>query len=103
MPALPLGAFKVGGVVYLWHGNGVIRGTGSDERMWQGPFTQRLIADVAKAGDDDQEIPAILDAIEEDPSVANTPVSGPGAYPGGSDALHPLPAAQFKSFKPAGN
>ena len=103
MPALPIGIFKVGGVEYLWHGNGVIRGTGSEERMWHGPFTHRLIADVAKAGYDTQTIPSILDAIEEDRSVADTKVSGPGTYSGGSDALHPLPAAQFKTFKPTGN
>jgi hypothetical protein len=103
MPALPMGSFKVGGVEYLWHGNGVIRGTGSEKRMWQGPFTQRLIEEVAKEGYAPQTIPSILNTIEEDPSVADTTVSGPGAYPGGSDALHPLPATQFKTIKPAGS
>lgn len=103
MPALPMGAFKAGGVEYLWHGNGVTRGTGNEERLWHGPFTQRLIADVAKAGYETKEISSILNAIEQDPSVADTTVGGPGAYPGGSDALHPVPPEQFKSFKPPGN
>ena len=103
MPALPMGAFKAGGVEYLWHGNGVIHGTGNEERMWHGPFTQRLIADVAKAGYETKEISSILNAIEQDPSVSDSTVGGPGAYPGGSDALHPVPTEQFKTFKPDGN
>ena len=92
MPAEPMGVFRVSGAEYLWHGNGVIRGTGPEERLWHGPFTQRLISDVTHAEKEDkQTLLGILAAIEADPNVANTPLDGPGAYPGGADALHPIP------------
>lgn len=90
MPAAPLGVFTASTAIYEWHGNAVIRGTGTQERLWHGPFTQRLIVDWTKSDlKDRQSLLRILTAIEEDPNVANTPLEGPGAYPGGGDALHP--------------
>jgi len=90
MPAAPMGTFTVCGVDYRWHGNGVTRGRGRKERLWYGPYLQRLIATVMQ---EDHSSPGsvqrILDALEMDPTVANTPLEGPGAYPGGGDALHP--------------
>jgi hypothetical protein len=101
MPAAPMGTFTVGDANYLWHGNAVIRGTGAEERLWHGPFTQRLISDLMGSPHDTREsVIAVLDAIEGDPAVADTPVQGPGAYPGGGDALHPIPVSQFKTFTP---
>lgn len=92
MPARPMGSFTVADVVYLWHGNGVIRGMDRKERLWHGPFLQRLIMEVMrqeglKSRDSLQHI---LDTLEKDATVANTPLQGPGQYPNGAnDALHP--------------
>lgn len=92
MDARPMGTFIVGEVAYLWHGNGVTRGTGNEERLWRGPFTQRLISDIMATQSFTRESAVtLLSVIESDPTVATTPVEGPGAYPGGGDALHPLP------------
>lgn len=91
MPALPMGAFRVADAEYLWHGNGVIRGTGREERLWHGPYLQRLIAAVMREPHRNREsVQRILDALECDSTVASTPVDGAGAYPGGGDALHPV-------------
>jgi len=87
MPAAPLGSFVVNGNHYAWHGNAVTRGIEAEERLWHGPFMQRLIRDYGNAGYRDAA--AILAAIEADPNVESTSVEGPGAYPGGTDALHP--------------
>lgn len=107
MPALPMGVFRVGDAKYLWHGNGVIRGTGSDERLWHGPYLQRLIVSVMKESPGSREsVQRILDALESDPNVGSTPVEGPGAYPGGGDALHPARVgdpAGWKVFTPQTN
>jgi hypothetical protein len=92
MPARPVGRFTVADVDYLWHGNGVIRGKDRDERLWHGPFLQRLIIEVMrleglKSRDSLQHI---LDALEKDATVESTPLQGPGQYPNGAnDALHP--------------
>lgn len=89
MPAAPMGTFTVGSTDYLWHGNGVIRGTGSQERLWHGPYLQRLITEVLRKQHDSREsIQQILDLLESDRTIAATPLEGPGAYPGGGDALH---------------
>ena len=89
MTAAPMGTFTVDGNGYDWHGNGVIRVTGQGERLWHGPFTQRLINDVMRKDHATREsMQSILDEIEQDAAVANTPVTGPGHYPGGvNDAL----------------
>lgn len=87
MPALPLGYFTVNGNRYSWHGNAVTRGIEAEERLWSGPFMQRLIRDYGNAGY--QNAAAILATIEKDPAVESTSVEGPGAYPRGTDALHP--------------
>ncbi|MCP5522983.1 MAG: hypothetical protein H7A46_15710 [Verrucomicrobiales bacterium] len=91
MPALPYGRFTVGEAEYLWHGNAVIRGKGRDERLWYGPFLQRLIQDVKPVPvpvERKEIIQSIFDALEQDPTVADTPLQGPGQYPGGAnDAL----------------
>ncbi len=90
MPAAPLGIFTVEGVDYLWHGNAVIRGHDREERLWHGPFLQRLI--IAKTEEQpfgQDAMQKLLDELENDPTVAETPLEGPGAYPGGGDALHP--------------
>ena len=101
MPAAPMGTFTVGDENYLWHGNAVIRGTGDDERLWHGPFTQRLISEFMGSVHNTREsVLAVLNAIESDPAVADTPVQGPGAYPRGGDALHTVPISQFKTFTP---
>ena len=91
MPALPMGAFTAGGTEYLWHGNGVIRGQGRSERLWYGPYLQRLIIEVMREKHGSREsVQRILDALEQDSTVASTPLQGPGQYPGGAnDALHP--------------
>lgn len=90
MPALPMGRFTVGSAVYSWHGNGVIRGKGADERLWYGPYLQRLIKDVQPiVGGDRKDLQKLLDDLEADDTVSMTPLEGPGAYPGGGDALHP--------------
>jgi hypothetical protein len=91
MPALPMGTFTVGGTQYLWHGNGVIRGKGSEELLWHGPYLQRLITVVMREEHANREsVQRILDALEQDSTVASTPLQGPGQYPGGAnDALHP--------------
>ena len=99
MPAAPMGSFIVAGNTYQWHGNGVIHGTGEDERLWQGKFLQRLIKDVMyESMPTGKKLAALLDAVERDPSIAATPMEGPGAYPGGGDALHPV--TEFKKFEP---
>ena len=107
MMALPTGKFKVAGVEYLWHGNGVIRGKGRSERLWHGPYLQRLIAAVMREDRHTREsIQRILDTLEYEPSVASTPLDGPGAYPDGRDALHPVQADQtngWRVFNPATN
>jgi hypothetical protein len=91
MLAAPIGTFTVGSTDYLWFGNGVIRGTGHEERLWHGPYLQRLIIEVMRKEDLSREsIQLILDALESDATVAATPLDGPGAYPSGGDALHPL-------------
>jgi hypothetical protein len=100
MPAAPMGVFTVAGTEYLWHGNAVIHGTGRDERLWHGPFLQRLISDVAAEGYSPKDYQALLDNIEIDPNTSRTPTGGPGAYPGGSDALHPVSVEDFKTFYP---
>jgi hypothetical protein len=93
MPALPYGKFTVEGAEYFWHGNGVIRGRGRSERLWYGPYLQRLIVDVMRVPipvERKDSIQRIFDALEQDPTVANTPLQGPGQYPGAAnDALHP--------------
>jgi hypothetical protein len=89
MPALPMGRFTVGGADYYWHGNGVIRGKGADERLWSGPYLQRLLKEVRLIGGDRESLLQLLNALEADDTVAATPLDGPGAYPGGGDALHP--------------
>src|SRR5690348_6704487 len=91
MPALPMGTFTVGGTKYLWHGNGVIRGKGREERLWHGPYLQRLIILVMHEEHGSREsVQRILDTLEQDSTVASTPLQGPGQYPGGAnDALHP--------------
>jgi hypothetical protein len=92
MPALPIGTFTIGSTDYLWHGNGVIRGTGRHERLWHGAYLQRLITEVMRQKPDSREsLQYILDALEQDGTVASTPLQGPGQYPGGAnDALHPV-------------
>ncbi len=92
MPALPMGTFTVGTATYLWHGNGVIRDQGRDERLWHGPYLQKLINEVmGHKMDSRTAVQRILDALEQDSTVANTPLQGPGQYPGGAnDALHPV-------------
>jgi len=90
MPALPIGRFAVASNEYFWHGNGVIRGRGAEERLWFGPYLQRLIIEVTRKGPSSRkEMQQILDDLEADDTVANTPLDGPAAYPGGGDALHP--------------
>ena len=75
---------------YLWHGNAVIRGSGSDERLWHGPFLQRLLQTIMDEKPKGREaFQKILDTLEKDPTVPNAKLNGPGAYPGGGDALHP--------------
>ena len=93
MPALPLGTFIVGTNRLLWHGNGVILGKGSQERLWHGPFLQRLAEEKMKSTwDDPGATQRILDLLENDPSVPSTPLGGPGQYPGGANnALNPTP------------
>ena len=92
MPAAPYGVFSVAGVDYLWHGNGVIRGEGRSERLWHGPFLQRLVREFHKHGGIDADVVRkILESLENDPSIASAPMEGPGAYPGGADDLHPVP------------
>lgn len=89
MPAAPMGVFTVDGKHYDWHGNGVIRVTNGEERLWHGSFTQGQINDVMRQEHNSREtMQAILDEIENDQSVESTQVTGPGQYPGGSnDAL----------------
>jgi hypothetical protein len=91
MDAAPMGTFIVGGTEYLWHGNGVIRGKGRDERLWSGSYLQRLIVDVMRQDHSTREaVQRILDTLEQDSTIASTPLQGPGQYPGGAnDALHP--------------
>ena len=91
MPAYPLGRFTVGSNLYLWHGNGVIRGKDRHERLWHGAFVQRLVRERMSWGTNaPEEMLKILDKLEADPSVADTRIDGPGQYPGGAnDALHP--------------
>jgi hypothetical protein len=91
MPAAPMGTFMVAGTHYLWHGNGVIRGTGRHERLWYGPYVQRLIIEIMHREHSTREsVQHILDALEQDGTVATTSLQGPGQYPGGANnALHP--------------
>ena len=91
MPATPLGEFTVGTNKYLWHGNAVIRGEGRKERLWYGPYLQKLVNEVLPIFSGDRDpIQHVLEALEQDSSVASTPLQGPGQYPGGAnDALHP--------------
>jgi hypothetical protein len=91
MPASPMGKFTVGSTEYLWHGNGVIHGKGRSERLWHGPYLQRLITEVMREEHGSREsVQRILDALEQDGTVASTPLQGPGQYPGGAnDTLHP--------------
>lgn len=109
MPAAPMGKFTVGGTNYLWHGNGVIRGTGREERLWHGPYLQRLIIEVMQKPSASREaIQGILDGLENDRGVADTAVDGPGAYPGGTDALHPVSinfddTNSWRAFEPETN
>ena len=107
MPALPMGTFMVGGTEYLWHGNGVIRGRGREERLWRGPYLQRLITAVMREDHGSREsVQHVLDGLEQDPTVATTPLEGPGAYPGGGDALHPARIGDpvgWRAFKPGTN
>jgi len=84
--ALPMGTFTVGDTQYLWHGNAVIRGKGRNERLWHGPYLQRLIADVVREHPRDHlSLQRILDKLESDSTVATTALAGPGAYPGAGD------------------
>jgi hypothetical protein len=92
MPAAPYGKFSVQSAEYFWHGNAVIRGRGRSERLWYGPYLQRLIIDVMRLSYPPRRdsIQGVLDSLERDPTVVNTPLQGPGQYPGGdNDALHP--------------
>lgn len=104
MPAAPWGEFAVDGNRYYWHGNAVIRGKGERERLWHGPLLQRLIYSTSGRSSslDSGEMQSILDKLENDPTVRNTPLEGPGAYPGGGDALHPITDIKdFKTFTPS--
>ena len=91
MHALPMGTFTAGGTEYLWHGNGVIHGKGRSERLWHGPYLQRLITEVMREEHGSREsVQRILGTLEQDSTVASTALQGPGQYPGGAnDALHP--------------
>ena len=93
MPAAPLGSFIVGNSEYYWHGNAVIRGKGRSEKLWHGTYLQGLINEMRQAGIGTHDRPAIqtiLDKLESDPHLESVVVEGPGAYPGGRDALHPV-------------
>ena len=92
MPAAPLGAFTHEGRVYLWHGNAVIHGSGSDERCWSCPLLEYIVTDWAATGYSDQRA-TVTQALARLETVRGEIVirtSGPGAFPGGSDALHPI-------------
>ena len=91
MPAASMGKFRIGPVQYLWHGNAVIRGAGREERLWHGPYLQRLIVEVMRKEPRNRDsMQRILDTLEQDPTIASTPLEGPGKYPGGvNDAVHP--------------
>jgi hypothetical protein len=98
MPADRMGVFEVSGKRYLWHGNGVIHGRGAKEQFWSSAYMQALIN--AMSSRDRMEptsIQGILDGLEADLSVTNTPLGAHGAYPGGSGALEPT---QWREFKP---
>src|SRR5436190_14512243 len=110
MPASPMGTFNVGRAAYLWHGNGVIRGEGRDERLWHGSYVQRLIVEVMREKHNSREsVQSMLEALEQDSAVASTPLQGPGQYPGGAnDALHPARLTVgdtngWQVFKPKSN
>jgi hypothetical protein len=79
LPAAPMGEFIVDKKRYHWHGNAVVRGGGDRERLWYGPFTQRLIrSPIGEPAD----MRRVLDELERDPTLADTPLDEPGAYPG---------------------
>ncbi len=106
MPAAPRGMFVVDGRTYYWHGNAVIHGRKERERLWHGPLLQRMIyATIGHQFDTDpRKIQSILDQLESDPTVANTALEGPGAYPGGGDALHPIADIKdFATFRSSGS
>lgn len=91
MPAAPIGVFTIGTTKYLWHGNAVIRDKGDNERLWHGPYLQKLITAYNKEKKENrQRMQKILDALEKDHDITKTKMEGPGAYPGGGDALHPI-------------
>ena len=96
MPAAPLGYFEVGEKHYLWHGNGVIYGKGSEELLWHGPVTQILIERWSKERYDENRLPQVVSSITE-ADLKAAQLEGPGAYPGGTDALHTAP---LKTFEP---
>ena len=92
MLAAPMGAFTYEGKSYLWHGNGVIHGTGADERLWSGPLLQYLINEMAENGYTDVRgtVIASLARLESVRGELSISPSGLGAYPDGRDALHPI-------------
>lgn len=88
MTAAPIAYFHIGYTVYAMHGNAVTRGRGPEERLWHGPFLQRLITDAMNQSDDSRAaLVKVLNTIEQDPDVAKTSLEGPGAYPGGGPAI----------------
>ncbi len=90
MPAKAMGVFTVSGTDYYWHGNGVIHSFGRNERLWHGAYLQRLIRVDLGSEMNRESLQRFLDSLEQDPTVESTPLDGPGAYPGGRDALHPV-------------
>lgn len=91
MTAAPMGIFTIGDKEYQWHGNGVTLGGGREERLWSGPYLQRLINAVMKGPcNTPEDMALILSILEADLQLGNTPMEGPGAYPGGGDALNPM-------------
>lgn len=93
MPADPIGYFYVGETEYIWHGNAVIRGEGKYERLWHGRYLQSLINAIYRGGFEDpteETLREILSELEQNPPMVDVQLEGPGAYPGGGDALHPV-------------
>ena len=89
MPALPNGFFSAGSYHFDWHGNAVIEGSADSERLWSGPLLQLFIQSKLYPKKP-EEIQALLDDWEAHPEQFNAiKMDGPGAYPGGGDALHP--------------
>jgi hypothetical protein len=73
LPGPPMGKFTVAGRDYLWRGDEVIRGRGRTERVWRGPYLQRLITEIMRQDHRSREsVQRILDTLEQRPAADST-------------------------------